>query len=500
MTRVFLAGLYHETNTFVAEVTGVEQFSIRRGAELLACAGDGSPVDGFLEVATEERWSVVPAVSFSATPSGPVADAVFEEFWTALADAFATASASRLDAIFLALHGAMVTETIEDPEGELLQRLRALPGAASLPIFGVFDLHASFSARMAMNANCLVAYRENPHVDARLASSRAARLLARCFREQRMPHMEYAAVPILWPPTGTGTGGPPMSELEAMAREIECDEPDLWVVNVVAGFAFADVYDAGISFSTVTTGPRDTAQVALARLAARALELKEKGLVSERSVDEVLSEILPVRRGPVLLIEPADNIGGGAPGDGTAILRALLRHRAANAAVIINDGAAVDALRGIPIGGSARLRIGGKGSALDDGPVALKATLLSRSNGRFTLEDRNSHLAAMQGVNVDMGSCAVVRVEGVTILLTSRKTPPFDLGQWRSQGIEPSSLSIIGVKAAVAHRRAYDAIAAASYWVRTPGPCASDLRMLPYRRVRRPIFPLDEVVATDYRL
>jgi microcystin degradation protein MlrC len=147
----------------------------------------------------------------------------------------------------------------------------------------------------------------------------------------------------------------------------------------------------------------------------------------------------------------------------------------------------------VAIGDSAKVRVGGKGSPLDEGPVEVWATILSRSLGHFTLEDRNSHLAAMQGVNVDMGPCAVVRVEGVTILLTSRKTPPFDLGQWRSQGVEPSSLSIIGVKAAVAHRRAYDAIGAASYWVQTPGPCASNLRILPYRRVRRPIFPLDEM-------
>ena len=159
--------------------------------------------------------------------------------------------------------------------------------------------------------------------------------------------------------------------------------------------------------------------------------------------------------------------------------------------MIINDGAAVQALNGVPVGNSARLWIGGKGSVLDEGPVVLEVTLRSRSDGRFTLEDSNSHLAAMQGINVDMGPCAVVRVDGVTILLTSRKTPPFDLGQLRSQQIEPSSLSIIGVKAAVAHRRAYDAISAASFLVRTPGPCTSDLCNLPYRRVRRPIFPLD---------
>jgi len=495
VSRVLLAGLYHETNTFVAEVTGAERFAVLRGADIFGCAGDGSPIDGFLEIAAEEKWTVIPAVSYSATPSGPVADTVFEAFWTALVDVFTAASTSRLDAVFLALHGAMVTESLEDPEGELLQRLRALPGASSLPIFGVFDLHANVSPRFATNANCLCAYRENPHVDARRAASRAARHLARFLQERRLPQMEHASVPVLWPPTGTGTAGPPMSELEAMAREIERDDPDIWVVNVAAGFAFADVRHAGVSFSAATSGPRDKAQAALGRLAARALDLRETGLMQERSVDDVLDEILPVRRGPVLLVEPADNIGGGAPGDGTAILRALLRHRAGNAAVIINDPAAVAALRGVAIGGAADLRVGGKGSPLDEGPLAVAGELVSRSDGRFTLEDRNSHLAAMQGINVDMGPCAVMRVEGVTILLTSRKTPPFDLGQWRSQGIEPSSLSIIGIKAAVAHRRAYDPIAAASYWVRTPGPCTSDLRMLPYRRLRRPIFPLDETPA-----
>ena len=494
MKRILLAGLYHETNTFVAETTGLDRFSRRHGAELLACAGDGSPIDGFLEVAVEEGWMVVPSASFGATPSGPVSDAVFETFWAALAEDYEAAGPGGIDAVYLALHGAMVTEGLEDPEGELLRRLRALPGAEALPVFGVFDLHASVSRQMAANANGLVAYRENPHTDARDAASRAARLLARCFREGRVPHMAHVAVPILWPPTGTGTANSPMAVLEAMARALERDDPDLWAVNVVGGFAFADVRDAGVSVSAVTTGDGARARASLARLAAKAVELQEEGLVPERSVDDVLAEILPVRRGPVLLVEPADNIGGGAPGDCTAILRALLRHGVDNAGVVINDSATVDRLQHVMIGSSARLMVGGKGSPLDEGPVALEAMLVSRSDGKFTLEDRNSHLAAMQGVSIDMGPSAVVRTRGVTILLTSRKTPPFDLGQWRSQGVDPASLSIIGVKAAVAHRRAYDPIAVASYWVSTPGPCASDLRMLPYRRVRRPIFPLDDAL------
>jgi microcystin degradation protein MlrC len=202
VTKVLLAGLYHETNTFAPEVTDVTQFTVRRGAELFDCAGDGSPIDGFLDIATREGWTVVPALSASAMPSGPVVDSVFESFWTELADV--VNQSAGLDAIFLALHGAMVAQSTEDPEGEMLQRLRALPTAAQLPIFGVFDLHANVSPRMAASANGLVAYRENPHIDARLSACRVARLLARALRERRVPAWS-AFRPILWPPSGTGT-------------------------------------------------------------------------------------------------------------------------------------------------------------------------------------------------------------------------------------------------------------------------------------------------------
>jgi microcystin degradation protein MlrC len=96
----------------------------------------------------------------------------------------------------------------------------------------------------------------------------------------------------------------------------------------------------------------------------------------------------------------------------------------------------------------------------------------------------------MQGIHFSMGPSAVVEANGIRILLSSRKTPPFDLAQFRSQGIIPEDLSVIGVKAAVAHRRAYDPIAKRSYTVTTPGPCTSALATLPYRRLRTPVFPV----------
>lgn len=488
--RVLLVALYHETHCFVPDLTALDDFDIRQGAALLARAGDGSPTDGFLEVAARRGWEVVPTVSYAGTPSGIVEDAVFRQF---MAEAEAGARAASVDGIFVVLHGAMVTQGVTDPEGDLLAMLRGIPGLERVPLFGVIDLHANLSQKMATFANALVAYRENPHTDARAASMRAAELLHRALSTGQLPRTVSRNAPIVWPPTGVATADTPMAELEALARRLEDGNAEFWAVNVIAGFAFADVEDAGVAFSVATTGGGEDAERALDRLEALAVSLREKGLSAERSPDEVLDSIWPVSDGPVLLVEPSDNIGGGAPGDGTGVLRAFLRHGVTDAAVVIDDAEAVRALAGVPVGGMATLPVGGKGSPLDQGPVMLDMTVLSRSDGRFTLENRESHLASMAGVHIDMGPCAVVRAEGVVILLTSRKTPPFDLGQLRSQGIEPTGLKLIGVKAAVAHRAAYDPIARGSHTVLTPGPCTSDVRALPYRRLRRPVFPLDPI-------
>jgi microcystin degradation protein MlrC len=298
----------------------------------------------------------------------------------------------------------------------------------------------------------------------------------------------------MWPPTGTGTAATPMRELEAMARALEAAHPEFLAVNVVAGFSFADTPDTGVSFAISTTGSEETAGRALEKMVAEAWRLRHEGNATDAPLDEVMRQAGAAgadRRGPVVIAEPSDNIGGGAPGDGTGLLRAFVAHHLENAAICLNDPDAVERLRDAAIGGVVDLAIGGRGSRLDEGPLELEVTLISRGAGQFALEDKQSHLASMSGDAYDMGPCAVVRHRGITILLTSRKTPPFDLGQWRSQGIEPEKMAVIGVKAAVAHRRAYDSIASLMLWADTPGPCRSDLRKLPFRKVRRPLFPLE---------
>ena len=491
MPRILIAGLVHETHCFVDRGTPETAFAFRTGDAILEMRGNGSQMAGLVDTAEALGWDLVPAVFAMADPSGVVADSVFERVWSTLVAHATDAVANGVDAVLLALHGAMVCASFADPEGELLRRLRQLPGLGDVPIFGSFDLHATFTDQMASHADCLICFRHNPHTDAYETSVRVVRLLQNSLADGRRPQMSNRVLPILWAPSGTGTAQAPMADLAALARRIEAETPSILAINVVAGFAYSDVRDAGVSISAAGyDAPAMTA--ALDSMAALAWNVRSANASLPPPPAVVLDRILPVHDGPVVLVEPSDNIGGGAPGDGTGVLRALLQAGATGAAVAIADPEAVRSLSALATGERTTLAIGGRGSRLDAGPLTLEVTMRSRSDGRFRLEDPHSHLAVTEGMEIDMGPCAVVEAAGVTILLTTRATPPFDLGQWRSQGVVPEEMKLIAVKAAVGHRQAYDPIAKASYTVETAGPCATDLTSLPYRHLRRPVFPLDQ--------
>jgi microcystin degradation protein MlrC len=511
--RVFIAGLFHETHTFLDGTTPWSDFMVMRGTELFSVKGDSSPLGGALDAAEQLGWEVWPALSAGAYPSAIVQDAVFHQYWNELSAAL-TECAQRgpIDGVFLVLHGAMTCETITDVEGTLLERLqqqlqtihqqqraaadnkaRGPASMSAIPVFGVYDLHANFTARMAKYSDCLVPYRENPHADARESAVRAVHLMNDTLQTGKIPRQYLAQPPIMWPPTGTGTSVAPMKLLAQLARTLENEHPNFREVNVTAGFSFADTPDTGVSFSIATLGAEDEARAALDQLCRLAVQERDAGNVVERPIDEVLAELPRDVAGVLAIVEPSDNIGGGGPGDCTGLLRALIAHGFQNSAVCLCDPEAVRTLQQIRPGERLTLPLGGRGSGLDPGPLTLNVELVKVCAGLFELCDKQSHLASMVGDRFNMGDCAVVRFEGITILLTSVKTPPMDLGQWKHVGLDPAQFSFVGIKAAVAHRRAWDPISRGNVWVSTPGPCSSDLTQLPYRKLRRPIFPLDPI-------
>jgi len=488
--RVLIAGLFHETNTFLEGQASLSEFRILKRAELFNAEGDDSPLDGCLQTARQAGWEVVPAVDMRAMPGPVVEDQVSRVFWREFLSVATSDAGRNVDGILLVLQGAMVSQSCDDIEGEILERIYNLYGA-TMPIVGVIDLHANFSPRMARYSSALVAYRENPHSDARESAMRAARLLDRFINSREQPETILEHSPVMWPPTATATAVEPMSSLEAMARQIENEDQRILTVNVLAGFPFADVREAGVSFTAVVVGKSGRARKMLQHLVSRCTENRELGNIVDPPTGAVMKEIASMSEGPIVVAEPSDNIGAGAPGNGTGLLRALIEESTPGAVVTLNEPEAVQHLCRLKKGERTALIIGRNGSRYYPPPLQLEVELVSTSNGSFELADPHSHLASLMGKQIEMGPCAVVRHHGISILITTRRTPPFDLNQLRSQGIEPEKAFLIGVKAAVAHRKAYGPIAKHSYTVDTPGPCSSNLKTFEYRKVRRPIYPLD---------
>jgi microcystin degradation protein MlrC len=490
--RILIAGLQHETHTFVPDQTGLDKFHILRGNDIWQADGDASCLAGGLQAAKERGWQVLPAIAMVADPAGTVTDEVVEHWWQAFAATVAQNGAQPIDGIWLNLHGAMVSASFPDVEGELLRRIRGLPACAAVPLGGVLDLHGNFTAQMAQHSNAFVAYRKNPHTDGKEMAAWSARLLDDLIDSGKRATTVWERVPLILPPVETGTAVPPMSLLEARAREIEAAHPDILSVNVFGGFAYSDMPDAGVSFWAVTVGDVDEARRELKTLSKIAMQHKHHALPTGLSLDEALDRVQAHAEGPIVIVEPADNIGGGAPGDLTIVLQGLLQRGMQNAGVAVADAEAVRELWPLEREQRRRLMIGGKSGVIGAQPLDLEVEIISKSDGKFTLEDPHSHMA-VNGLHWDMGSTVVARSAGVTLLLTSVKMAPMDLAMWRSQGIDPEDFFVINVKAAVAHRQAYDPIAKASYFVNTAGPCANDVRVLPFTRLKRPVYPLDDV-------
>ena len=494
--RVFASRLYHETNCFAPGSVGLDSFLHRHGATVLEARGDGSVLGAALGWAARSGWEVMPSFDLSANPGPITEDEVIETALRHVDDDLPRALREGLDGVFLVLHGAMVSRSHLDAEGILLARVREHLHGTGVPTAAVLDLHANVSPAMAANADILVAYRCNPHTDAAETGVRAAALLDRAMRKGIHYRTHLCKLPVLLPPTGTGTAEEPMRGLLSIARNHERDL--VTAVSVCPGFAHADTPFTGMTFQIVaedSPAGNAAAQRAEEDLADYAMVNAAAGLRWEWKLAEAVRDAVRRDEYPALIVEPADNIGGGTAGDATWVMDEFLRQRVRNAGVVLNAPEAVLSLRDVPAGQRATVTVGGKNPELAGPALKLEVEIVRHSEGVFDLEDRQSHLASMIGSRIDMGRSVLVDCQGNLLLLTSRATPPMDLGQWLCVGVRPEQLGLIGIKAAVAHRRAYDTISRRSYTVSTPGPCTSNLSSLPYRHLTRPVFPLDPLPA-----
>ncbi len=493
--RLAIAGFMHESNTFNPLRTDRAAFAaqcLKFGPSFLEEWRDAHhEIGGFIEAAERYGWELMPIVMAWATPSGPVTDAVFDEVTNHIAE---TLRRQPCDGLLLALHGAMVTESHLDADGETLRRIRTAMGP-DFPVVVTFDLHGNLSQQMIDNCHAAVTYRTNPHVDQRECGLRAAELMRRMLTERVRYRQCLVKPPVIISLAVQDTSKEPLRSHFVEARRWE-GKPPLRAVSFALGFPYADVPQMGPSILVVAQ--EDAAydhgspwEVVAANWLGNAIwAARERFVARLPEAPEAVAQALRAERVPVVLVDFGDNVGGGSAGDGTIILEEMLRQGATGGVVCLFAPGAVEECRRAGIGQSLSLTVGGQVDRRHGEPIEVRGQVRLLHDGTYVEPD-----VRHGGRRVNhMGPTALVEIAGRNLLvLNSLRHPPFSLGQLTCLRIEPAKQRILVVKAAIAYKAAYAPVAGTIIEVDTPGLTAVNPARFEYRHIRRPMFPLGEL-------
>ncbi|GAA4469429.1 M81 family metallopeptidase [Phytohabitans houttuyneae] len=478
--RIGLGGIWQETNTFAPRPTTWEDFhryQLFEGPELVASlAGTGTELGGAIAAAREHRVQPVGLLFGAALPAGTVRRDAFERMLRTLVER--TRAAPALDGLVLSLHGAMVVDGHADPEAEIVAALRAVLG--DLPIGVTLDYHANVGPALARSTDVLCGYRSYPHVDMAERGAEALRLVVRMARSGARPDRHLVKLPLLTIPHAQEDAAAPMRQLLAAADALRADA-DVWAASVLPGFAYAETDRLGF---TVYVAAGDRAARRARELAAMVWDRRAEFAAPLVSPDQAALAATAAPY-PVVLVDVADNVGGGSPGDGTALLHALAHARATGAVAVLWDPAAVaraheegGASLSLPVGGHSDPRMGPPYPAA--GPVRRYGPVSYLRTGSY-----------MRGQRVDMGRVAVVEDRIGQIVLTERRVVPFDDDHLAAVGVRPRGARAIVAKGAIAWKAAFDGYAARAVYARTPGYCPASVDQLDYRSRPQPLYPLE---------
>ena len=489
MKRVGIGGFLHESNSFSPILTPYQHFkdtSLTRGKALLErWEGTHHQLGGFLEGSRKYGFEPVPLLAAYGVPSAPIPSDSFEELAADLTEALR--AALPLDGLLVALHGAAVSESYPDADGELAARFRQVLGPR-IPILAVIDLHANISDKMARNTDAIVVYRSNPHLDQRERGLEAADLMARTLRGEIVPVQALERPPLLLNITRQYTEEAPARELY---RDVESvlGRPGILSASTAMGFYYSDVEEMGASFLAVADGDRDLARKTARWLAERAWQRRGEFLSDLPGPAEAVRSAAREAGGPVVLLDVGDNVGGGSPGDSTILLEEILRQQASKALVSLYDPEAVAACVQSGVRQSIELTVGAKSDTLHGRPLRVKGRIRSIADGCST-ESRPRH--GGHGV-FDQGVTAVLETPRQnTLVLTSIRMAPRSLEQLWALGLRPEKKKILVVKGVVAPRAAYEPIAHRTILVDTSGSTSANPAHFNYRNVRRSLYPLEE--------
>ena len=494
--RIVMALMKHETNTFSPVPTDLARFA--RGQALPyhgdeayhAFKGTGSALAGFIDLAESEGAEVIIPIAANAWPSGPV----HHDAYRHMTDRICEAVDEGCDAILLDLHGAMVTDTFEDGEGALLERIRAI--APEVPIGVALDMHTNLYPGMVEHATSLAGYQTYPHVDQYETGLRAGRPALAAMRGEASPTIAWGNRPMLPHVMRQGSDDEPNRSLQARARAMEVSG-DALAASLLTGFPHADIYNAGLSAAVVTDADPGLARRLCDELLELAWRERETFVYHPEPLERSLARAREHRgeggEGPVILLDHYDNAASGGTMDTTTVLAGILDAGLEDvAAFAIHDPRAVAQMIEAGVGNAVEIALGGKiampALALAGEPLTVRGRVKLISDGRY--RNLGPHSA---GVLMDMGPSVVLDTGAAEVMVISRHQEPNDLACMLSLGIDPRRKRFLMLKSRIHYRAGFAPIAHAVIECAGSGVCTSDYDSLDFENVRRPIFPLDRI-------
>jgi len=485
MTRIAVGGFLHETNTFAPTKATYDDFVHGGGWPAMAQGPDVLKVmrhinvglAGFVEAAEANGWEMVPTISCGASPSAHVTEDAFERIVKVMIDGIK--AARQIDAVYLDLHGAMVTEHLDDGEGEILKRVRQVIGK-DLPLVVSLDLHANVTPQMVEHADALIAYRTYPHVDMADTGRAAAKHLALLLRTKQRFAKAFRQLPFLIAISWQCTNDRPTKGIYQKLAALESDAVP--TLSFAPGFPAADFPDCGPSVFAYgkTQADADAAADTVAKLII-GHENDFDGRIY--TPDEGVRYAIELSRGarkPIVIADTQDNPGAGGDSDTTGMLRALVRNHATRAAIgVIYDPASAKAAHAAGVGATVTLALGGKSGIPGDAPYTESFIVEHLSDGKFVAPG-----PYFGGRDMDMGPSAALRIGDVRVVVSSHKAQLADQSMYRYVGIEPTEQSILVNKSSVHFRADFEPIAEKLLICAAPGAMPADTAALPWTRLR----------------
>ena len=485
MTRIAVGGFLHETNTFAPTKAGYDDFvhgggwpAMALGADVLRVMRDiNVGLAGFVAEADARGWELVPTISCGASPSAHVTRDAFERIVKVMLDGIA--AAGPLDAVYLDLHGAMVTEHLDDGEGEILARVRRLIGRG-LPLVVSLDLHANVTPEMMAHADALIAYRTYPHVDMADTGRAAAKHLALLLSGKQRPAKAFRQLPFLIPLSWQCTNDQPAQGIYEKLASLQNEAVP--TLSFAPGFPAADFFHCGPSVFAYgrTQADADAAADAVAALVvSHENDFDGRIYTPDEGVRHAM-ELAKAARKPIVIADTQDNPGAGGDSDTTGMLRALVRNNASRAAIgVIYDPASAGAAHAAGVGATVTLGLGGKSGIPGDAPYQESFVVENLSDGNFIA--RGPYYG---GRDMDMGPSACLRIGDVRVVVSSHKAQLADQAMYRYVGIEPTEQSILVNKSSVHFRADFEPIAETLLICASPGAMPADTAALPWTRLR----------------